>query len=284
MEHAGDAGRAREIDPGTPPRRMEGAGDPKTARGGEDCFDLLCFGRSGVGKTALLEGITGRHLGSTPRLDHGTATLTCIEAEEQVPQLNGGTKILHIRFWDTKGIDQWTKEEVPAMFDELERAHVRPVCVFYCTTGSGRVATEVLEPILRKFCQQNIIVVWVVTHMYATSDEQFDAQMEAGKETVQRLSGHPAVLVEEDVFTCGARCFVVGVNSKTYENRLMGIKRDPKNLDKLMQLCVEHLEGSDAAWFFFASLSNKDFWSKAISRIKHLLLLFGIDVDKLAVH
>jgi predicted GTPase len=87
-------------------------------------IDILCFGRSGVGKTTLLEALTGMDLGSTAKLDHGTTKLQCHLVDQYVPKKNGSNIHIHLRFWDTKGIDNWNSGDVTKLFEELKEMKV----------------------------------------------------------------------------------------------------------------------------------------------------------------
>jgi hypothetical protein len=154
-------------------------------------IDVLCFGRAGVGKTTLLEALTNRELGSTPRLDHGTEKLEAVHVTQEIPMRDGRTKEVTIRFWDTKGIDKWSGDggDVATLFSELERQKVRPLCVFYCACGAGRVDTVVVKNVLKYYHDNGIVVFWVVTNMYSHSEEQFMAQMDEATEIMRELTG-----------------------------------------------------------------------------------------------
>ena len=87
-------------------------------------IDILCFGRAGVGKTTLLEALTKKDLGSSPKLDHGTTKLECCVVKENIPQSDGSVSQITIRYWDSKGIEKWTSEDVPNLVAELDKQQV----------------------------------------------------------------------------------------------------------------------------------------------------------------
>ena len=178
-------------------------------------IDILCFGRSGVGKTSLLEAITGKDLGSTPRLNHGTTTLRSIDVSQQVRLTNGEQGTVNIRLWDTVGIDTWSPEKLSVMFSELAEQKAHPICVFYCATAHGRVDSEVVTKILTHFRELSVVVFYVVTNMFAMSDTEFDTQMEEGKNLMMKVAAvdHFRQL-RADTFEFEHNCFLLAVNSK----------------------------------------------------------------------
>jgi predicted GTPase len=87
-------------------------------------IDIFCFGRAGVGKTTLLEALTGRKLGSTSRVDHGTSKLECCDIHDNLPNKEGNSVKIHIRFWDSKGVEKWTGGDLVELFEELKNQNV----------------------------------------------------------------------------------------------------------------------------------------------------------------
>jgi GTPase SAR1 family protein len=153
-------------------------------------IDILCFGRAGVGKTTLLEALTGRNLGSTPRLDHGTQKLECCDINESLPRKDGSTIPIHIRFWDSKGIEKWTGSDVEQFLKELSTNNVKPLCVLYCATSNGRVDSVVVTSLLQFFFEKKIAIFYVVTNIYSQSDEQLDGQIDGGIKIMSSVSGY----------------------------------------------------------------------------------------------
>jgi len=242
-------------------------------------IDILCFGRAGVGKTTLLEGLTGRDLGSTPRLDHGTTKLECISVVESLPGKNGESLSVQIRFWDSKGIEKWSSTDVKKLFEELKLNEVHPLCVFYCATCNGRVDSQIVTSILRWFLEQDLAVFYLITNLYSHSDEQLDAQITGGLEVMTVAVGSPHKDIGDLVWQFGEKGFVMAVNSKPYTSRLGG--KGPKNIDNLMEMCVSTLNEEQLSQFFLATLHNRNFWDKAVDKCRTIIKRLdkaGIDV------
>lgn len=49
-----------------------------------------------------------------------------------------------------------------------------PSCIFYCTTGAGRVNSNILETIFRKFYKYKIPVFCICTNMNSLSENEFN--------------------------------------------------------------------------------------------------------------
>lgn len=253
-------------------------------------IDILCFGRAGVGKTTLLEGVTRRDLGSTPRLDHGTRSLECISILEEVPLADGRSKSVHIRFWDTKGIDKWSGEDLPNMFKELEEQSAKPICVYYCTTGNGRVDTAIVKGVLQHFHDSGVIVFWLVTNMFSMNDEQMESQLEEGLQMLREITGEEDKPITsdglfsadpKDAYRIGGRAFVLAVNSKPYASQRSGVTKQTENINLLMRLCIDNLNSDQVAQYFIATLHNRDFWQMSADRlgdIIHSLQKVGVDM------
>lgn len=64
-----------------------------------DYIDIICFGRTGTGKTTLLEAITGKNLGSS--FVENTETMFCVE-HHFIMESN----IKHVRFWAIKCLEE----------------------------------------------------------------------------------------------------------------------------------------------------------------------------------
>jgi predicted GTPase len=153
-------------------------------------IDILCFGRAGVGKTTLLEALTGRQLGSTSRVNHGTSKLECCEIHDNLSNKEGNSVKIHIRFWDSKGVEKWTGGDLVELFEELKNQNVssvfsevinvevHPICVLYCGSGYGRINSGIVAHILREFLSSETPVFYVITNLYSHSDETLTGQFE----------------------------------------------------------------------------------------------------------
>ena len=220
--------------------------------------------------------MTGRALGSTARYDRGAAELTCTETRQPVPLSNGGTRVSRVRLWEMRGLNGWTDETASDMVGKLDAGRAEPVCVFYCTAGTGRVDKRAVESVLRRYHGLGALVFWIVTQRYSLSNEQFHEQWADGKATALAISGHPALEVADGVLSSGSRCFVVTIDSKPFDSQLLGVHREPKNVDALMRICVQHLEGADVARFFAATKDNVGFWAGASDQCRRALSALGI--------
>lgn len=85
---------------------------------------------------------------------------------------------MQIRFWYTKGIQNWEDGEVSKMMDELKVNNVKPLLVLYCATASGRVSSAVLTKLLREFLEKEVPIFYVITNLYGHSVDQLKHQID----------------------------------------------------------------------------------------------------------
>ncbi|CAF1377413.1 unnamed protein product [Rotaria sordida] len=127
-------------------------------------IDICVFGRSGIGKSTLIKAITNMDIPSSAQIDHVTQVLT-----EATTCIEGFT----FRFWDTKGVDSWQDiDSIDNMFNEMSEQKVQPLFVIYCAAANGRVDSDIVAGFLTRFREANILICYVVTNIYAASDNK----------------------------------------------------------------------------------------------------------------
>jgi GTPase SAR1 family protein len=228
-------------------------------------IDIFVFGRSGIGKSQLIEAIADVKMDSSPQLDHVTQTLTAA--------------ILHIgpltlRIWDTKGIDKWEDVNAVAnLFKEIEEKKIKPIFVIYCAAAGGRVNSDIVTRILKSFNSTYIPICYVITNIYAGSSEQFGAQMQGGRHIMQTVFQQTSCAVGQFRFEYEnkpkqdpdsektSRGLLIGVNSCAFTN-LMGTM-PPFNVHGLMDFLASNLNDEEFTKFVALTMNNRNFWDRA---------------------
>jgi predicted GTPase len=119
-------------------------------------IDIFVFGRSGIGKSTLIEGITNEKVFTSAQLDHVT---------EQLTEVNKTIGTLKFRFWDTKGIDNWREDDTFNLIIQMKDRDIKPIFAIYCAAAGGRVDSNVVTAILQYFQLENIPICYVMTNI-----------------------------------------------------------------------------------------------------------------------
>ena len=247
-------------------------------------IDICVFGRSGIGKSELIKAITNLDVQSSGQLDHVTQTLT------HVPTTIGP---FTFRFWDTKGIDNWLDiDMIDHMFNEMKEQKVKPIFVIYCAAAGGRVDSDVIAGILKRFHAEGLLICYVITNMYAASLDQLEQQIDGGLVIMNSVFGQ-RITSERDKYcylysdetdkreTPSARkpSLLIAVNSCPFRHILSTFPQ--RNITELMEFLTGHLEDEELAKFVALTINNRSFWSRVsdatrtrVERIKNKLVSF----------
>jgi len=228
--------------------------------------DILIFGRSGVGKSALIKAMTGIQIPSSPDIDHVTQTMNC-------------TVITHgklkFRFWDTKGIDKWDDfSDVENMFNEINEKKIVPLFVIYCASFNGRVESKIVTKILLNFKEYNVPIAYVITNVYAGDDDQFDGQRKGGfsvmnnvflaipKKISEYYYEYEALYNTDGELISNGKGIIICVNSQPYIKRRENINLPQFNVNELLDFIGRHLSGERFAEFVILTLNNRSYWKQ----------------------
>jgi energy-coupling factor transporter ATP-binding protein EcfA2 len=227
-------------------------------------IDICVFGRSGIGKSELIKAITHLDIPSSAQIDHVTQMLT--EASTTI-----GT--IKFRFWDTKGIDNWLDiDAIDNLFNEMMEQKIRPIFIFYCAAAGGRVDTDIVAAILKRFQSTNMLICYVVTNIYAASFEQLGKQIEGGRVIMDHVFGqvpnetgkfsfeYRSSFDNPDGSTQKQQGILIGVNSYPFNN-IMGTM-PIYNIHELMNFLAGNLNDEDFSKFVALTMTNRDFWDR----------------------
>ncbi|CAF1494136.1 unnamed protein product [Didymodactylos carnosus] len=237
-------------------------------------IDILTFGRSGVGKSCLLKAITKVDIPTSAQLDHCTETLT------EVPFVCGK---LTFRFWDTKGIDKWSSsDDVDNLLDEIKLKDIKPLFVIYCACAASRVDSVMLTTLLKSLQKDGIPVAYVITNMYAHTNEQLKGQLSGGLQIMSEIFYSETGPVQINKFhyefndlydnqqnlVREGKGLLIAVNSAPFENDLTQTYLPVKHIYELMDFVAKNLHDKDFAKFVALTLNNRDYWDRVSDAIK----------------
>jgi len=233
-------------------------------------IDIFVFGRSGIGKSQLIEAITDIKMDSSPQLDHVTQKLTAV-----IHQIGS----LTFRFWDTKGIDKWEDADtVVNLFKEIEEQKIKPIFVIYCAAAGGRVNSNIVTSILKSFNSRYIPICYVITNIYAASLQQIRAQIHGGHSIMEAVYEknwyHPPgqsrveyenKSKEDSDSNKTSRGLLTGVNSCVFTSS-MGTK-PPFNVHGLMSFLASNLNDEELTKFVALTMNNRNFWDRVHDKL-----------------
>jgi hypothetical protein len=234
-------------------------------------IDILVFGRSGIGKSTLIEAITNEKVSSSAQLDHVT---------EQLTEISKTIGALKFRFWDTKGIDSWRDSDAFNLIIQMTQREIKPIFVIYCAATGGRVDSSIVRAMLEYFKLQNIPICYVITNIYSSSVEQFQGQLEGGRSVMSAVFNtneretsvkycyeYEYVAQGDSDFTVKNKGILIGVNSCSFSN-LMGANMPPFNIHELMDFIARNLNDEEFTKFVALTMNNRAFWDRAYDAVR----------------
>jgi len=227
-------------------------------------IDICVFGRAGIGKSHLIKAITHLDIPVSPQIDHVTPGLC---------GLSTTIGDLTFRFWDTKGIDNWLDiDNVDNMFNDMKELKVQPIFIIYCAAAGGRVDSDIVAGILKRFQSMDLPICYVITNIYAASDEQLQQQkqgafsimnnvFEVDPYEINDLHYEYKITTENSNDSAPKKNgILIGVNSCSFTNRMgtMAIC----NIHELMNFLAGNLNDEDFTKFVALTMKNRDFWDR----------------------
>ncbi|UJR14188.1 hypothetical protein I4U23_001182 [Adineta vaga] len=145
--------RERLLDLRTRNYSNTGIADAKAIEKISSEFEILVFGPARVGKSTLIRELSGDdQIRTSAGLNACTQTTTAY------------TDQFGVRWWDTRGIEQWTESEGRSFLKEkfLDR-HIIPRAAIFCRTSGALANTSVLQLLFHELESHGIALFYVIT-------------------------------------------------------------------------------------------------------------------------
>ncbi|CAF1447697.1 unnamed protein product [Adineta ricciae] len=145
--------RERLLDIRTRNYSNTGIADAKAIEKISSEFEILVFGPARVGKSTLIRELSGdEQIRTSAGLNACTQTTTAY------------TDQFGVRWWDTRGIEQWTEAEARSFLkDKFLNRHIVPRAAIFCRTSGALVNTSVLKFLFHQFESNGIPLYFVIT-------------------------------------------------------------------------------------------------------------------------
>ncbi|CAF1407737.1 unnamed protein product [Adineta steineri] len=169
--------RERLLDIRTRNYSNTGIADAKAIEKISSEFEILVFGPARVGKSTLIRELSGdEQIRTSAGLNACTQTTTAY------------TDQFGVRWWDTRGIEQWTEAEARSFLTEkfLDR-HIIPRAAIFCRTAGALANTPVLQLLFRELESHGIALFYVITRWPFLPRRE---QIAIVDEAIELLGGH----------------------------------------------------------------------------------------------
>jgi len=125
----------------------------------------------------------------------------------------------------------------------------KPICAFFCISAGANFNKQFITESITYLLKNKILTIYVITNMYnlGNSSEKIKTEM---FEIARTLTGKEVEFCN-DYWKFDNIFFGLMINSINYTNLVLEITRPLKNIDVLMNLCLENCEPSKIIDFFF---------------------------------
>ncbi|CAF3304651.1 unnamed protein product, partial [Rotaria socialis] len=219
-----------------------------------DANILLC-GAARVGKTSLINAICQQQLvKSSAALDCCTRKLK----KYQVEYTEHGHSHRTI-FWDLPGVESWNETDVRDQVTKLIMA-TKPLCMIYCASPGSFAKLGHVKWLVSECAGHNIFCALVCTNMWAGKTRQvilieFRDILQKIHQDVQPLKVNNAIY-----FDRFGLCTMV--NSETYVDDDIGIRKDPSGINELIFGIAKSLDLERRSTWFQVVAQNQSFSSQ----------------------
>lgn len=234
-------------------------------------IDIVVIGRARIGKSTFLGAMINEDIGK-PSAEHGTLNLDCY-----VRTKTSKNTITTIRYWDTKGLENWTtNEEALTLIHQLNTRGVKPFIVFYCASANGVINRTVVETIFQYFLGKKISMYYIITNHYSMNKKDREEQLNLARSVFRNVLSYSKLEVDFvekgnkfvlEVICGDYKCGLASVNSIPFIDEDENIHHEKKNVEEVMLMVISKLNNEELGEFMLATLNNISFWNKLGAKI-----------------
>ncbi|CAF3089668.1 unnamed protein product [Rotaria socialis] len=231
-------------------------------------FNIILIGSPRVGKSEFINAICNgeKKAETSPSLNSCTKEVTCYFLEDNQERMPG-IKPFRINFYDTPGIESWTKQDGKAtMLKFIEDKD--PICVIYCAAPGSFADLPQVRPVL-EFCQKkNIFWAFVCTNMWSSVHrkeviEEFEKELAIFGVGIEKSfdQSHSPIPHKVTVFGRSALCTMVN-SIEYYDPEYSPERKTVQGIDELIHCIMEALDDEKLLGWCNAVLYRRSFWEK----------------------
>jgi hypothetical protein len=203
-----------------------------------------------VGKSTLINALCGSpvaKVNDTLALDQCTRTTNCY-------------KIDNIHFWDTPGIQQWSRLDIDSYVNSAALRQP-PLCMFYCASPGSFAKLQQLDMLLDECIRRrHIFCALVVTNMFSNANRH--AVLDEFKTLLSKyVDPTRDIREEEGVWYYGQVGLCTIVNSQEYVNEDIGRRQPQKGVNELILGVTKSLSSNPQLHGWLRTIEkNRKFW------------------------
>ncbi|CAF1231089.1 unnamed protein product [Adineta steineri] len=247
-------------------------------------FNIILTGSPRVGKSQLINALSNGKIKAktSPSLNSCTTEVQCYTLEDNQKE-TPGIKPFRINFYDTPGIESWTKEHGQSTMLKFI-AEKDPVCLIFCASPGSHADLKQLRPVL-EYCQtKQIFCALVCTNMWANPArkviiQEFEEELLRFGERIERLflQEHAQKSHKITIFGNGALCTMVN-SVEYYDPDLSSVKKPVQGVDELIHCIMSALDNEKLLGWCNAVLYRRSFWEKMSQKVNGF---FSLHIQKL---
>lgn len=228
-------------------------------------INIVLCGSPRVGKSSLINAICQQQLAENDViLDSCTKQLKKYQVE-----YTKNNRLHRTIFWDLPGIESWSEIDVRDHINKLITA-TKPLCVIYCASPGSFAKLEHVKWLASECANRKIFCALVCTNMWSGRNRH--AVLKEFRDILQKI--HPNIQHFEDnnkIIYFGNVGLCTMVNSETYIDDELDIRREPSGINELISGIGKRLDEKHGSIWFQMTSENQLFWSQMDFDSKHTL-------------
>lgn len=223
-------------------------------------FNIAVCGSARVGKSTLVNALCGREVAQTNNtLGSVTDEMKKYVLDRAFQSSNEASNSCEysISIWDTPGIESWTEDHVKKHISKI-MLESTPICMIFCASPGTFVRLDQLNWIVDTCIRSNIFCALVCTNKYSGGGQKRNEVLNEFHRILDNY--HRMTLEENNVKYYGTIALCTSVNSITYEDVDLGVRKGVEGINELIFGLMKSLKDDRLAAWCYTVADNQSFW------------------------